>query len=212
MGEGGDEGTRGWRNEAKHPVPLLTTHLMLRHLAAMLHGGVHGAAQHEGLGQAGVRLDVHAHLGRPVREVARPPEIAAPPGVDVDDLHGQARPGTAQYSLVWPSTAQYSPARYSQVQPGTARYSPVQPGPARYSPVQPRTARYSPVQPGTAQYNPVRPGTARPGPVRVLRCLATGARGHVPPPPPSWEGQGRGGVLCPPPSWEGRAWLMRLGD
>lgn len=139
MEEGGDEGTRGWRNEAKHPVPLPTTHLMLRHLAAMLHGGVHGAAQHEGLGQAGVRLDVHAHLGRPVREVAWPPEIAAPPGVDVDDLHGQARPGTAQYSPVQPDTAQYSPVR-------------------------PDTAQYSPVRPSTTQYGPVRLGPAGPRP------------------------------------------------
>lgn len=164
MEEGGDEGTRGWRNEAKHPVPLPTTHLMLRHLTAMLHRGVHGAAQHEGLGQAGVRLDVHAHLGRPVREVAWPPEIAAPPGVDVDDLHGQARPGTAQYSLVWPSTAQYSPARYSQVQPGTTRYSLVQPGTAQYSPARPGIAQYSPVRPDTAQYSPARPGPRPPLP------------------------------------------------
>lgn len=66
---------------------------MLRHLAAMLHAGIHWVPQHEVVGQAGVGLDVHAHLGGAVREVAVTAELAALPRIDVGDLHGGPGPG-----------------------------------------------------------------------------------------------------------------------
>ena len=62
-------------------------HLMLGHVFGALQRDIAGVPVQEGGPQGGVRTDVHAELGGPVREVTRPSEVASLLGVDMHYLH-----------------------------------------------------------------------------------------------------------------------------
>ena len=60
---------------------------MLGHVLGALQSDITGAPVQEVCPQGGVRTDVNAELGGPVREVTRPSEVASLLGVDMDYLH-----------------------------------------------------------------------------------------------------------------------------
>lgn len=70
------------------PAQGVCPYLVQGHDRTLLKSKVHGVLRDEVVGQAGVRRDVHGHLGQIVREAAGPPELAALPHVLQLDIHG----------------------------------------------------------------------------------------------------------------------------